>query len=96
MMFCPRIKHTTNLTKISDMSMSLNLHGNSNCYRRQDVIGPRLEHYGAHDSRANRNFQNFGFRPQEFKKEFSAQPQIPWVGPVSYNISLLSSYDTYQ
>ena len=65
------------------MFMNFNLHGHLKYCRRQDIIGPKLEHYGAHDSRANRKFQNFGFRPQEFKNEFSAQPQIPWVGPVS-------------
>ena len=55
-------------------------------YRREDEVEPRnaiLKHFGAHDSRTTRKFQNFGFRPQEFKREFSPQPQVPWVGPVS-------------
>ena len=54
-------------------------------HRRKDEAEPRnaiLKHFGAHDSRATRKFQNFGFRPQEFKREFSPQPQVPWVGPV--------------
>ena len=54
---------------------------------RQDNVKPILEHYGAHDSKTMKRFQNFGFRPQEFKREFSAQPQIPWMGPVSCAIS---------
>ena len=58
----------------------------NNNYRREDKVEPRnsiLKHFGAHDSRTTRKFQNFGFRPQEFKREFSPQPQVPWVGPVS-------------
>ena len=69
-----------------NMFKKFTLNGNSNYYRRQDIIGPKLEHYGAHDSRETRKFQNFEFRPQDFKTEFSAQPQIPWVGPVRHII----------
>ena len=55
-------------------------------FRRQDdLTSQRLKHYGAHDSQTTKKFQNFGFRPQEFKREFSAQPQVPFIGPVSYS-----------
>ena len=58
-------------------------------FRRQDdLTSQRLKHYGAHDSQTTKKFQNFGFRPQEFKREFSAQPQVPFIGPVSYSFEI--------